>query len=83
VVIEIKKPELEALIEELQKSGASIDDLLFDGLKALESTPKRDTVALPSKPSKRLIEILMSPPFAGSGLKIERLRESPQPPLEL
>lgn len=35
VTIEIKKPELETLIEELQKSGADLDELLFNGLNAI------------------------------------------------
>lgn len=35
MTIEIKKPELETLIEELQRSGANLDELLFKGLNAI------------------------------------------------
>ena len=81
MTIEIKRPELEALIHQRLKNGAfqDIDELLT---KALQALPEDGEPALSPKPRKRLIDILMSAPFAGSELKIERLREYP-PPVEL
>lgn len=79
LTIEIKTPELEALIQErLRDSGfTSLDELLT---RALESLPEAGKVAGPSpKPAKRLVDVLTSPPFAGSGLTIERLKQYPTP----
>jgi hypothetical protein len=82
VTIEIKRPELEALIKKRLKTGRfhDVDELLT---KALEALPENTESTLAPMPRKRLIDILTAPPFAGSDLKIERLREFPQPPVEL
>ena len=75
MTIEIKKPELEALIHQQLKSGSfvDIDELLTKALYALsEITPV-------AKPRKRLVEVLSSPPFAGSELDVQRQKDYPRP----
>ncbi len=78
LTIEIKTPELEALIQERLRDGGftDLDELLT---KALESLPAGIPPAPSPKPAKRLVDVLMSPPFAGSELIIERLKQSPPP----
>ncbi len=78
MTIEIKKPELENLIEERLKSGAfrDVEALLTKALYALREKSEPDIA--PKRP-KRLIDVLTAPPFAGSELKIERLRDYPRP----
>jgi hypothetical protein len=81
VTIEIK-PEVKAAIDQRLKNGDfhDVDELL---IKALDALPESGEPLLSPKPRKRLIDILMSPPFAGSELQIERLNECPRPPIEL
>ncbi len=40
MIIEIKKPELETLLCELQKSGLNLEDVLFESLSARRSKPE-------------------------------------------
>ncbi len=81
MTIEIK-PEVKAAIDKRLQNGAfhDVDELLT---KALDALPGNGEPHVSPKPRKRLIDILASPPFAGSELQIERLKEYPQPPIDL
>lgn len=74
MTIEIKKPELEALIRQQLRSGSfhDIDELLTKTIYALREHPE---TSLGQKPRKRLVDILSSPPFAGSELEVERQKD--------
>jgi Arc/MetJ-type ribon-helix-helix transcriptional regulator len=76
VTIEIKKPELEKLMQEEIKSGRfeNVDDLMTQALHALRE--KNGPEIFPKR--RRLIDVLRSAPFAGSELPIERLRQYPR-----
>ena len=76
MTIEIKRPELEALIEERLKSGVfhDVDELLRLALTAL------DEKSLPAaKPHQNLADFLLNWPFAGAELNLERRREYLRP----
>jgi len=45
MTLEIKKPELAALIEELKKSDANLDEVLFDSLTARKPATSEAPVA--------------------------------------
>ena len=77
MVIEIHKPELEALIHERMKSGAftDVEDVL---IQALRSAPVSGQ-ATPRRAKKNLAQFLLESPLPGSGLKIERQRDYPEP----
>jgi Arc/MetJ-type ribon-helix-helix transcriptional regulator len=64
VTIDIK-PEVKAAIDKRLQNGAfhDVDELLTKALAALPENGERHTSP---KPRKRLIDILTSPPFAGS-----------------
>ncbi len=81
VTIEIR-PELAVLIQERLQNGAfhNVDELLT---KALEALPTNGEHPASLKPRKPLLDVLMSRPFAGSDLEIERLKEYPPPPVDL
>lgn len=76
MTIEIKRPELEALIEERLKSGVfqDVDELLAEALIALDE--KRPRAA---EPRENLADFLMNSPFAGAELNLERRREYMRP----
>ncbi len=77
MTIEIKKPELEALIHKRLKNGKfhDVDELLTKALEALPEEP--ETAA--GKAKKNFAQFLLESPLPGSGLKIERLKEYPRP----
>ncbi len=77
MTIEIKTPELEALIEERLQSGAfhDIDELLTKALVALQEYPGSTA----KKPKKNFAQFLLESPLPGSGLRIERRKDCPLP----
>jgi Arc/MetJ-type ribon-helix-helix transcriptional regulator len=74
MTIEIHTPELEQRVQTGIRSGrfSNVDELLT---KALDALDEQD---LPTKPRKRLIEVLSDPAFAGSELEIEPRRDFPR-----
>ena len=84
MTIEIHKPELEQRMQETIRSGQfhDMDELLMTALDALrEKEGAKAAQSAPSgqKPRKRLIDVLTSPPFAGSELNIQRQKDYPRP----
>jgi hypothetical protein len=57
VTIEIKKPELEALLDELQKSGANLEEVLLDTLSAHRSKPEKTVKYQRAAGKKSLVEV--------------------------
>jgi len=77
--LEIKKPELEALIEELQKKGANLGELLFQSLNNLKSEPEK-TVKYQRPPGKKsLAQIFAESSFRGLDLDFERSPQTLRP----
>jgi Arc/MetJ-type ribon-helix-helix transcriptional regulator len=70
------KPEQERIIQEEIRSGhfRSPDEVLDHALAALleKNSP-------PKKPRRNLADVLSEPPFAGSELNLERIRDYPKP----
>jgi hypothetical protein len=93
MTIEIRKPELERLVQEEFLSGHfdSVDDLLTEALQAL----REKNAILPTQaaaierartlnaekvaPRKNLAQFLMESPFAGSDLDLERQQDYGRP----
>lgn len=75
MTIEIHKPELEALIRERMGSGAfcDIEDALIEALKSTSEKPARAATV-----RRNLADVLGEPPFAGSGLNLERQEDYPR-----
>ena len=71
-------PEDQKLVEEKLRSGAfrNVGELIH---RALESLPVDPVSALPMLPKKSLVEVLSQPPFAGSELDLERVKDYPKP----
>jgi Arc/MetJ-type ribon-helix-helix transcriptional regulator len=71
-------PEDEKLIQERLRSGVfhSVAEVIHH---ALVSSPVPETSSVPRKPRKNLADVLSEPPFAGSELKLERIRDYPRP----
>jgi hypothetical protein len=76
MTIEIRNLELEALIRQRMESGAfeDVEDVL---LHAMASSSLDDRPAPTQKVS--LARFLLDSPLAGSGLKLERSKDSPRP----
>jgi hypothetical protein len=78
MTIEIRKPELERLVQEEILNGhfQSVDDLLTEAIHALREkhapTPARS-------PRKNLAQFLLESPFAGSDLDLERRQDYGRP----
>jgi Arc/MetJ-type ribon-helix-helix transcriptional regulator len=72
------KPETERLVQEEIRRGHfhSVDEVIVQGVYALR---EKSATAAPSRPRKKLYDLLTQPPFAGSELNLERLKESPRP----
>jgi hypothetical protein len=73
VTIEIKKPELEAFIQERLNNGMfhDVDELLQQAFDALDEKQPS-----PSKPPRQnLADFLLNSPFAGAELHLERRKE--------
>lgn len=69
-------PEDEKLIQERLRSGVfhSVAEVIHH---ALVSSPLPPSSA--KKPRKNLADVLSEPPFAGSELRLERIRDYPKP----
>jgi len=79
MTIEIRKPELERIVQEEILSGhfTSVDDLLTEALQALRE--KNASAASVSRPRKNLAQFLLESPFAGSDLDLERQQDYGRP----
>jgi Arc/MetJ-type ribon-helix-helix transcriptional regulator len=75
MTIEIRKPELERLMQEEILSGhfASVDDLLTEALRALRE--KNAPAEAATRPRKNLAQFLLESPFARSDLNLERQQD--------
>lgn len=74
------KPEQERIIQEEIESGhfRSPDEVLDHALAALrEKKPPLQTK--PKRPRRNLADVLSEPPFAGSELNLERIKDFPRP----
>ena len=82
MTIEIRRPELERLVQDEFLSGhyESVDDLLTEALYALR---ERNALVAPqnanAQPRKNLAQLLMESPFAGSDLDLERQQDYGRP----
>ena len=72
------KPETKQLVQEEIRRGHfhSVDEIIVEGVNARRE--KHPASAVPTKPRKNLYELLTQPPFAGSGMEIERDRDYPR-----
>ena len=68
-------PDDEKLIQEKLRTGAfrSVEEVIH---RALVSSP---TSPQPTRPLRNLVDVLSEPPFAGSELNLERIRDYPRP----
>jgi Arc/MetJ-type ribon-helix-helix transcriptional regulator len=76
MTIEIRKPELEQMLQEeiLRGHFQNVDDLLTEALQALrEKNSQPTTISAP--PRKNLAQFLLESPFAGSDLHLERQQD--------
>jgi len=73
MTIEIRRPELEQLVQEeiLRGHFESVDDLLTEALQALREKQNNSARA----PRQNLAEFLLASPFAGSDLDLERRQD--------
>jgi Arc/MetJ-type ribon-helix-helix transcriptional regulator len=71
-------PEDERLIQEILRTGAfrSAEEVIH---RALVSLPTPETAPQSSRPPRSLVDVLSEPPFAGSELNLERIRDYPRP----
>lgn len=69
------KPETKELVQEEIRCGHfhSVDEIIVEGVNA-----RRDKHPASAKPRKPLYDLLTQPPFAGSGLEIERQHDYPR-----
>jgi len=72
------KPETKELVQEEIRRGhfRSVDEIIVEGVNAWREKHVPD--AADGKPRKPLYELLTQPPFAGSGLEIERQKDYPR-----
>ena len=70
-------PEDERLIQEKLRTGAfrSAEEVIH---RALVSLPTPETSRHSTRPRRGLVEVLSEPPFAGSELNLERIRDYPR-----
>jgi len=70
--------EDQKLVEEKLRSGAfrDVGELIH---RALVSMPPVEPAAKRALPEKKLVDVLSSPPFAGSELNLERQKDYPRP----
>jgi Arc/MetJ-type ribon-helix-helix transcriptional regulator len=74
------KPEQERIIQEEIERGRfrSPDEVLDHALAALREK-ESPLQAEPKRPRRNLADVLSEPPFAGSELNLERIRDYPRP----
>jgi Arc/MetJ-type ribon-helix-helix transcriptional regulator len=79
MTIEIK-PETEQLVKEEIQSGHfhSVDELIVKTVHAWRERLEARPAFSRRQPRKHLVDILSEPPFAGSDLTIERLKDYPR-----
>ena len=79
MTIEIRKPELERLVQEEILSGhfQSVDELITEALQALRE--KNAPPAPARRARKNLAQFLLESPFAGSDLNLERQQDYGRP----
>ncbi len=77
ITIEIRQPELEALIRQRMDSRAfrNVEDVLMQALKSLPPANEFKT----RQPKRNFADFLMSSPLRGSGLILERTKDYPHP----
>jgi len=77
MTIEIRRPELERLVQEEIRSGhfQSVDDLLTEAIQAL----REKHASLHATPRKNLAQFLRESPLAGSDLDLERRQDYGRP----
>jgi hypothetical protein len=75
------KPETELLVQEELRSGhvQSVDEIIIYGVHALREKQRMESSAAAGSPRKHIYDLLTQPPFASSGLKIERQKDFPRP----
>ena len=78
MTIEIRKPELEQLVQEeiLRGHFQNVDDLLTEALRALR---EKNASAIAVRPRKNLAQFLLESPFAVSDLNLERQQDYCRP----
>jgi hypothetical protein len=71
------KPETKELVQEEIRRGNfdSVDEIIVEGVNARRQKNAPEPAG--AKPRKHLYDLLTQPPFAGSGLKIERQNDYP------
>ena len=71
-------PEDERIIHEKLRTGAfrSAEEVIH---RALVSLPTPEASPQPTRPRRNLVDVLSGPPFAGSELNLERIRDYPRP----
>jgi len=79
MTIEIRKPELEQLVQEEILNGRfqNVDDLLTEAIYALRE--KNISLTAAPCPRKNLAQFLLESPFAGSDLNLERQQDYGRP----
>jgi Arc/MetJ-type ribon-helix-helix transcriptional regulator len=75
------KPEQERIIREEIQSGhfRSPDEVLDYAFAALRERSNLPQAMAPTRPRKKLYDLLTQPPFAGSELNLERQKDYPRP----
>ena len=81
MIVELR-PETERLVrEEIQRGHVhSVDELIVQGIHALrEKSSLAEAAGAGRRPRKTLYDLLTQPPFAGSELDLERVKDHPRP----
>jgi hypothetical protein len=67
-------PEDEKIIQENLRTGVfrTVEEVIH---RALVSLPTPETSPQPTMPRRNLVDVLSEPPFAGSELNLERIRD--------
>jgi hypothetical protein len=78
MIIEIHRPELEAMIRAKMETGRfhDVEDVL---MQAFEPPPLNDVQTSDSEPRTSLAEFLLNSPLRDSGLILERQKDYPRP----
>jgi hypothetical protein len=70
-------PEDEKLVHEMLRTGAfsSVEEVIH---RALVGLPTPEPSSQPARPLRKLVDVLSEPPFAGSELNLERIKDYPR-----
>ena len=76
--IEIRQPELKAMIQQRMATGRfdSIEDVLLDALRVSPEIPADEAA---HRPKKNFAQFLLESPLHGSGLQCVREKDDPRP----